>query len=193
MKSFVSGVGSLSVAAIVLTLNEETRIENCLKRLRPHVDYILVLDGESHDKTVEIAKRHADQVEVKSFSGSFAEERNHAENQIPIGYEWILHVDADEEFHPQFLKNLREIVKNTDSNVDAYKFPRNNYGTKFNWPDHQIRLLRRGRTVWKGELHEVPYNPAKQKPIDHVGNTTSLEHYPIIHLPRRTDEKRSWW
>jgi len=155
------------------------------------VDYIYVLDGVSHDKTVEIATRYADQVEVKPFSGSFAEERNYAENQIPIGYEFILHIDVDEEFHPDILKNLREIIKNPS--VTAYRFPRNNYGNKFNWPDFQIRLIRRGRAVWKGELHEVPYDPEKDKPIDEVALILTLEQYPIIHLQRRADEKRSWW
>jgi len=88
----------MKVACVILTKDEEPRIEDCLKHIRPYVDYILVLDGESTDRTVEIAKKYADKVVVKPFSGSFAEERNYAQTLIPKDFGWILWVDADELF-----------------------------------------------------------------------------------------------
>lgn len=208
----------MKVAAIVLSLNEESRIEICLKQLRPNVDYIYVLDGGSSDKTVEIAKNYADKVEVKPFSGSFAEERNYAEDQIPIGYEWILHIDPDEEFPPDVLKNLRVMVGSVGPLVDAFRLPRidlvtpeeaeylnksgplgrsrlsaSPHGLCKDYPDFQVRLIRRGRTIWKEKIHEVPCHPEKGVPIDIIGVIVTLEQYPIVHLARRTDDKRSWW
>ena len=41
------------VACIVLIKDEEPRIKECLERLRPYVDYILVLDNGSTDRTIE--------------------------------------------------------------------------------------------------------------------------------------------
>jgi len=205
----------MRVAVVVLSLNEETRIESCLKQLRPNVDYIYVLDGGSTDRTIEIAKNYADKVEVRTFSGSFAEERNYAEDQIPIGYEWILHIDPDEEFPLDVLKNLRDMVGSVGPLVDAFRFPRidlvtpeeaeylkkegqsrlsnSPHGLCKDYPDFQVRLIRRGRAIWKGEMHEIPYHPEKDTPIDIVGVVITLELYPIIHLARRTDDKRSWW
>lgn len=181
----------IKVASITLTLNEEARIEECLKHLRPYVDYIYVLDGWSEDRTVDIAKKYADFVEVKSFSGSFAEERNYAESRIPLGYEWVLHCDADERFDERFLKNMKLIIAK-NLNVLAFRFPRNNYGLKLNWPDYQVRLLRRNMCVWKRGLHEIPFTVAEDRPVDEVSCET-LDDYPIIHLPRRKEIKREWW
>lgn len=179
----------MSVATIVLTKNEEFRIGDCLKRLRPYVDYILVLD-DSNDRTVNFAKPHADKILVKPFSGSFAEERNHAESHIPPDYEWILHVDADEVFDEEFLRKMRGMVSNSE--FDAYRFPRINMPDRKDWPDWQVRLLRRGKAVWKRKLHEVPYALSEDRPIDQVSCET-LDLYPIIHLERRKNQKRPWW
>ncbi|MHA1225039.1 MAG: glycosyltransferase, partial [Candidatus Heimdallarchaeaceae archaeon] len=59
-----------SVSIIVPTLNEERNIENCLKSLL-ELDYplveIIVVDGGSEDRTVEIAKKWTDKVIVDSF------------------------------------------------------------------------------------------------------------------------------
>jgi len=183
---------SLNIACIVLTKNEESRIENCLKRLRPYVDFILLVDN-STDRTRELALPYVDEILISHFSGSFADERNYAEDHIPIGYEWILHADADEIFDQEFLKNLKSILSLADPIIDAYRFPRINEPDRKDWPDYQVRLLRRGRTIWMGDLHEVPNHPEKYKPIDQVGAIITLEKYPIIHATRREDQKRAWW
>jgi len=132
----------IKVSAIVLSLNEEERIKECLVKLKPYLDWILVLDGNSSDRTVEIAKLYADKVEVKPSSGSFAEERNYAQNLAPT--EWVLHVDCDEVFPVEFLHNIRKII--TYRNADAYRLPRNNLlrGEEA-FPDYQVRLLDKNR------------------------------------------------
>ncbi|MEM5772980.1 MAG: glycosyltransferase [Candidatus Aenigmatarchaeota archaeon] len=61
------------VSVIVPTLNEEKYIESCLKALKAQ-DYqgtyeIIVADGNSKDKTVEIAKKYADKVIVVKKKG----------------------------------------------------------------------------------------------------------------------------
>ncbi|GAG97731.1 unnamed protein product, partial [marine sediment metagenome] len=79
----------LKVGCIFLTLNEETDVEQCLKQFRPYVDYLFVLDGGSTDKTVEIAKRIADEVKVKPFSGKFCDEKNYAWSLLPKDCDWV--------------------------------------------------------------------------------------------------------
>ncbi|MEM5836309.1 MAG: glycosyltransferase [Candidatus Aenigmatarchaeota archaeon] len=61
------------VSVIIPTLNEEKYIENCLKAVRAQ-DYkgkyeIIVADGKSKDRTVEIAKKYADKVIVVEKKG----------------------------------------------------------------------------------------------------------------------------
>ncbi|MHA1668837.1 MAG: glycosyltransferase [Candidatus Heimdallarchaeaceae archaeon] len=59
-----------SVSIVVPTLNEERNIENCLESLS-ELDYplfeIIVVDGGSEDRTVELAKKWTDKVIVDSF------------------------------------------------------------------------------------------------------------------------------
>jgi glycosyltransferase involved in cell wall biosynthesis len=61
------------VSVIVPTLNEEKYLGNCLKALKAQ-DYkgrfeIIVADGKSKDKTVEIAKKYADKVVIVNKKG----------------------------------------------------------------------------------------------------------------------------
>jgi len=206
----------VQVAGIVLTLNEEPRIEECLKHLKPHVDYLLVLDGGSTDKTIEIAQQYADKVEAKPFSGSFADERNYAVSLVPFWCDYVLFCDADERFPEEFLKNMKEIIER--KNADSYRFPRvslvteeeaktlapsrlsnSQYGMCKDYPDRQIRLIRRNAVAWEGRIDEIPYTlTGSAQPVDRVscitfGEESIFPTYTIIHLPRRRDIKREWW
>lgn len=203
----------MSVATIVLTKNEGVRVAECLKRLRPYVDYVLLVD-DSDDRTIDFAKPYADKILVRRFSGSFAEERNHAQEHVPFWCEWVLHVDCDEVFPEDFLKRMKEIIANGDA--ESFKFPRINVVTEEaktldksrlsvvqgylckDYPDRQVKLMRKDAVVWKGKIHEVPYSITHNKPIDHVscftfGEDPKYPTYTIIHLPRRPDQKRPWW
>ncbi len=62
------------ISVVVPTYNEEKNIVSCLKSLNsqsiPRKDYeIIVVDGHSMDKTVELAKKHADKVIMQKSKG----------------------------------------------------------------------------------------------------------------------------
>jgi glycosyltransferase involved in cell wall biosynthesis len=62
------------ISVVVPTYNEEKNIENCLKSLLnqslPKKEYeIIVVDGQSKDKTVKIAKKYADKVVQQKSKG----------------------------------------------------------------------------------------------------------------------------
>ena len=57
----------VKITCILLTFNEESDVDQCLRQFRPYIDHILVLDGESEDKTVEIAQTIADNVVVVDY------------------------------------------------------------------------------------------------------------------------------
>ena len=193
----------MKVACVVLTLNEEPRIRKCLKHLRPYVDYLLVLDGGSSDRTVEIAEKYADLVEVRPFSGSFAEEKNYARTLVPKDCGWILWCDADERFDNGFLRNIKENLEEAEKHDQVcFRFPRINLPDGENWPDYQVRLIRNSRDIeWRGKVHEVPYFKPEDVPLDELDQgkrekklgVSTAHGYPILHLPRREDERRDWW
>jgi len=182
----------VDVGAIILTYNEEDYIIDCINHLRPFVDYILVWDNNSTDNTVLFAEPLVNVVLRHKFSGSFAEERNEATKHLPKSITYVLHVDADERFDPYFLKSMKQIILENNS-YKGFQFPRINLPDGKNYPDFQVRLLKRDPDIeWRRELHEVPYSKSKNKPLAEVGVKT-LEWYPILHLPRNYKKQRSWW
>lgn len=57
----------MNVSVVVPTLNEEKNIINLFRRLLPQLeegDEVIVVDGGSEDKTIEIAKKYADKVYI---------------------------------------------------------------------------------------------------------------------------------
>ncbi|MEM5882905.1 MAG: glycosyltransferase, partial [Candidatus Aenigmatarchaeota archaeon] len=84
------------ISIIVPTLNEEKLIENCLKSIK-NQDYkgkyeIIVADGKSKDKTVQIARKYTDKVIIVKRKGRPAglnEGAKHAKGEI------LFFVDAD--------------------------------------------------------------------------------------------------
>lgn len=181
------------IAAIVLTLNEENLIKDCLLHLRPHVDWLLLLDGGSTDKTIEKASRLPDHVITRPFSGSFANERNYAQDHLPPEYKWVLHCDVDERFPTEFLQKMKEII--ATSNVDCFRFPRINQDMTYrklllNPKDHQVRLLNRRVCQWVRPVHEIVWHKIANKPADqHL--VKELSEYPITHLKRTKDQRKT--
>ncbi|TFH46834.1 MAG: glycosyltransferase [ANME-2 cluster archaeon] len=54
---------SLDVSVVVCTKNEESRIEDCLKSIvNNNPGEIIVVDGESTDTTIDIAKKYTNKV-----------------------------------------------------------------------------------------------------------------------------------
>ena len=48
----------MKISACILTKNEEENIERCLQNIAPYMDEIVIVDGFSEDRTVEIAQKY---------------------------------------------------------------------------------------------------------------------------------------
>lgn len=84
-----------SIAAIILTKNEEKHIARCIDSLRDVCDEIWVIDSFSDDKTCEIASRLGANVRQHAWK-NYASQFNYALRECPIAAEWIWRIDADE-------------------------------------------------------------------------------------------------
>lgn len=135
----------LSVA--VVTLNEEERLRACLESVA-WADEIVVVDAESQDKTVQIAREFTDHVVVRPWPG-FAEQKNHALGRA--SGDWLLALDADETVSPALRAEIEAILAGRGPAADAFAVPRRNvyWGRWVRrgglYPDWQVRLVRRGR------------------------------------------------
>lgn len=134
------------LSAVVVTLNEEERLRACLESVA-WADEIVVVDAESHDKTVQIAREFTDRVLVRPWPG-FAAQKNFGLEQATG--DWLLSLDADEEVSPALREELGALLR-APAAVDGYAVPRRNiflgqwirHGGLY--PDWQVRLFRSGR------------------------------------------------
>jgi glycosyltransferase involved in cell wall biosynthesis len=131
---------------VIITLNEEDRLRACLERLR-WADEIVVVDAESRDGTVAVAREFTDRVLVQPWLG-FARQKNFALAQA-MG-DWILSVDADEEVSDELQGEIASVLAG-EATASGYAVSRRNifWGRWVRhgglYPDWQVRLFRRGR------------------------------------------------
>ncbi|MCS7222080.1 MAG: glycosyltransferase family 2 protein [Anaerolineae bacterium] len=170
-----------TLAAVVLTLNEEENIRACLESLA-WADVCVLLDSGSQDRTVDLAEEMGAQVWTRPFD-NYAAQRNAALAQIEA--QWIFFVDADERATPALAEEVRRVIR--DPGYVGWWVPRQNYivGRQVRgagwWPDYQLRLLRRGH---------AHYDP--QRPVHEVvildGQAGYLQN-PLIHYNYRSWEQ----
>ena len=133
------------VSVTIIAWNEEDRLKACLESVG-WADEIIVIDAESTDKTVQVAREFTDKIWVRPWPG-FAAQKNFA-LELAEG-EWILSLDADERVTPALRSRIDAIVR-ADGPADGYAIPRRNlfWGAWVRhgglYPDYQPRLFRRG-------------------------------------------------
>ena len=136
-----------TVACVVITKNEEINIQDCLKSAQ-WVDELIVVDAESVDKTVELARASGAKVFVRPWPG-FGLQKNFGMAQVSS--DWILVLDADERVTEDLRGEVRACLDRWQPGSPlAYRIPRRNffYGAWVRragvYPDYQVRLFRRG-------------------------------------------------
>jgi len=98
----------LKVSIVVITKNEEGNIGRCLESAS-FADDIIVLDDNSADNTVNIAKIFTDRV----YSRRMDIEGRHRNYAYSLARnDWVLSLDADEAISGELEAELRELFKN---------------------------------------------------------------------------------
>ncbi len=174
----------MSVAAVVITKNEERNIEACLASLR-WADEIVVVDAESTDRTTELARRVTPHVFVRPWPG-YGPQKNFAMDRATA--EWILVVDADERVPEPLQREMCALLsQGVSADVGGYEIPRRNYfyGRWIRgggiYPDHQLRLFRRAAGRYDDVLlHERLQLAGRverlREPFDHFSMPTIRDH-----------------
>lgn len=165
------------ISAVVLTKNEERNLVDCLESLS-FCDEVLVIDDNSTDRTVEIAKRMNTRVLVHDLNNNFSQQRNFALENVKN--EWVLFVDADERISKVLAKEIDYVT--TENKYDGFYLKRfdNIWGKTLKHGDIAgLLLLRLGKAKigrWKGKVHE--------KWI--ISGRTSRLKNPLTHYPHQT-------
>lgn len=170
------------VSVAVATFNEERNIGKCLESVADWVDEIVVVDGSSKDKTVEIARKYKAKITVTDNPPIF-----HINKQKAIDActgDWILQLDADEVVTDELKKEILSVINpqptTHNPQPNGYFMPRKNYFLgKFltkggQYPDYTLRLYKKG----KGRL---PCRDVHEQ-AEVEGKTEYLQN-PLLHYP----------
>lgn len=116
----------LDLSVIVLTYNEEIHIKRCIDNVKAIAKDIVIIDSESTDKTVDIAKDAGASVYVHKWPGNQAAQFNWALDNVPISTEWILRLDADEYLTPELIEEIKLKLPNVPEGINGIMLPLKN-------------------------------------------------------------------
>lgn len=139
----------MKLTVALATYNEEKNLRRCLESVKNLADEIILVDGESKDKTVEIAKEFNTKVEVTDNPPIFHINKQKSINMAKC--EWILQLDADEVVTDELKNEIVKIINSPLIDFNGYWIPRKNYFLG-HWmkkgglyPDYIIRLFKSGK------------------------------------------------
>ncbi len=168
------------ISAVILVKNEEKNIVDCIKGLR-WCGEILVVDDNSTDKTVELAKKNGARVITHSLENDFSRQRNFG--LLEAKGEWVFFVDADERVSESLAFEITNRIKESPSeHYDGFFIRRidNMWGKKLLHGEtgniKLLRLVKKTSGKWEGQVHEV----WKTKGV--LGELKN----PISHYPHQT-------
>ncbi|MEI7973249.1 MAG: glycosyltransferase family 2 protein [Bdellovibrio sp.] len=155
----------MPLSVVIITLNEEAHIEDCIRRVA-WAGEVLVVDSGSTDLTCEKAKNLGARVLKKDWQG-FGEQKHWAAGQAR--WDWILSLDADERLSAEAAAEIENSWSQLDPQT-AYEFPRLSWHLgrwirHGGWyPDLQRRLFNRRHSMWRRvPIHESVDSPRRKK------------------------------
>ncbi len=175
-KSLESAKIKLSVA--LATFNEEANLGSCLESVKDLAEEIVVVDGSSSDRTVEIARSFGAKVTVAENEPIFHINKEKAIDECHG--EWILQLDADETVTPELAGEIKEVIgKNLPEPAAFWIKRRKMFLGRWvrkggQYPDPVIRLFKKGKAF-------LPCKSVHEQ-MEVSGQTGSLQN-PLIHLP----------
>lgn len=170
------------ISVAIMTLNEERKIERCLKSISEVADEILVVDSFSTDRTEEICKKYGARFIQHKFDG-YIEQRKYCIEHA--AHDFVLCIDADEELSKELTSSIMQVKR--EWTHDGYAMNRLNsicghWIRHSGWyPDRKVRLFDRRKMSVKGK------NPHDEI-VMHQGNTTGRLRGDLLHYTYDTVE-----
>jgi len=164
------------ISVVILTKNEEKNIADCLQSLS-WCDETIVIDDNSTDKTVEIAKKAGAKVYSHPLQNDFSQQRNYGLEKTRN--EWVLFVDADERVSSALWYEMMQYTNDPINNYVGFYIKRTDYmwGKELKYGEigniKLLRLAKRDAGKWEGKVHEVWKVHGKTLVLNKI-----LRHYP---------------
>lgn len=149
-----------SITVVLTVYNEQHHIKECIENARNLTSSIIVVDTESTDDSVKIARSLNVPVYSHPYKKYVEPSRNYAISKVRT--EWFFIIDADERFSPELIKEIKQTIQTTDKthftitkkNIFAGTWPLK-YG---GWQgDSMIRMIKTDAFVnWPVAIHSTP-------------------------------------
>ena len=180
-----------TLSVVLATFNEEKNLTACLDSIKDIADEIIIVDGTSSDKTVDIARKFGAKVKVTTNKQNF-----HINKQMAIDMatkDWIFQLDADEHAGEELKNEIKDILEKDNAEFNGYWMPRKNlFLGRFlmkggQYPDYTLRFYKKGKgRLPQKDVHEQAVVEGK------VGYLKeALLHYPyenFSHYYRKWDK-----
>jgi len=181
----IAGSHVLPVTVIIPVRNEARNLPRCLESLRD-VGEVFVIDSQSTDETGAIAESFGAKVVQFYYHGGWPKKRQWAMDTLPIAYDWILLLDADEVVTPELSREIRQAVQN--QRVTGYRICLQLYflGKLLRHCDAsfwKLSLFRKGQARFECRLKDQDASMADMEVHEHViaeGPTAELRN-PLVH------------
>lgn len=146
------------ISVVLAVFNEEDHLENCLLSIKNLAWEIVIVDGGSQDKTLDIAKKFGSRIIRTNNPPVFHINKNKAIDAARG--DWILQLDADEIVTSELEAEIKQKIS-SKIDINGYWIPRKNFFLgKFlrkggQYPDYTLRLYRNGKGRLPGkDVHE---------------------------------------
>lgn len=170
------------ISAFAISYNEESNIEKFIESLS-FADEIIIVDSNSTDKTVELAKSLGATVLVREFD-NFSNQKNFALQQAK--HDWIVFFDLDETISPELASEIKSSIADPGT-FEAFKVKRNFHfmGKRIKYSGFQndavVRIFKKSKAQYCSNLvHETLEIDGKIKTLKHRSDHFSykgFDHY----------------
>ncbi len=146
---------SEKISAVIITLNEASRIAQCIQSVQ-FADEVVVVDSGSKDDTVAIARDLGARVVEQAWLG-YGPQKHFAVERA--NHHWVYCLDADERVSDKLASSIKSVM--SAPSLFAYLHPRRNrflgrdlfHGEGY--PDMSLRLFHKGHAQWSVDsVHE---------------------------------------
>jgi len=175
----------LPMSVIIAVRNEARNLPRCLESLALAGE-VYVIDSESTDDTVAIAQSHGAKVVQFHYAGGWPKKRQWAMDTLPLAYDWILLLDADEVLTPELVEEIRRALQNPEVNGYFIRLQMYFLGRVLRHCDAsfwKLSLFRKGRGHFECRLKDQDTSMADIEIHEHVvvdGPTAQLGN-PLVH------------
>jgi len=141
------------ISVCMIVKNEEHRLEDALKSVSAWAREIVIVDDDSTDGTIELAKRYTNKIykrtmKIEGVQRNFSFEKATSE--------WLFSLDADERVTPELAKSIQETLSQP-TQLNGFNMPVKTFiGDRWikaagYYPARKLRIFRKGKFQYEEE------------------------------------------